>query len=442
MVAARGVDGLAQVDVFSFTAAVTALLLAGGLLAAYAVNRSLTAFGWWALTFVLLAIWLTASTLRLGVPVPWIKWLAWGSLYAAASLVAWRLYREGDSRANPLGRILVGAALLLAICIGLTAIEAPPHYWLMLGPVPVIVFMTWSAVLVFRAEARAYGLAIIAGIAAIAMRSIFHPAGLARFLNPPPPGALRGGFEPGSNPGQGIPLDRRPPINGVIDFGPPPGPHPPVESVLTVTLITVAALLALAAILVLRNVLAELSHMRERSTTDAMTGLLNRVTFEEAAAVRLDETSLRPVCLVLFDIDHFKRINDTAGHAAGDLVITRLGQLLREMSLTHGIAGRIGGEEFAVLLGGSDVGAARLYAEAIRSGLSAADFGDAIGWGVTMSAGIALHNPGESLHTLMGRADEALYAAKTAGRNRVVVAGDLAEAGLRQANGNSLAATA
>nr|WP_295889453.1 GGDEF domain-containing protein [uncultured Devosia sp.] len=433
---------MAQVDVFSFTAAVTALLLAGGLLTAYAVNRSLTAFGWWALTFVLLAIWLTTSTLRLGAPAAWIKWVAWGSLYAAASLVAWRLYREGDSRANPLGRILVGTALLLAVCIGLTAIEAPPHYWLMLGPVPVLVFMTWSAVLVFRADARAYGLAIIAGIAAIAIRSIFHPAGLARFLNPPPPGALRGGFEPGSNPGQGIPLDRRPPINGVIDFGPPPGPHPPVESVLTVTFITVAALLALAAILVLRNVLTELSRMRERSTTDAMTGLLNRVTFEEAATLRLNESAARPVCLILFDIDHFKRINDTAGHAAGDQVIARLGRLLREMSLTHGIAGRIGGEEFAVILAGGDLPAAQIYAEAIRSGLSAADFGDAVGWGVTMSAGIALHQSGESLHGLTARADKALYAAKANGRDRVVVADDLSGPAPGQVRHTGLRATA
>lgn len=434
---------MAQVDVFSLAAAITALLLAAGLLIAYAINRSLTSFGWWAGAFALLALSLATMTLRLGMPAVWVKWLSWGSFYAATCLVAYGLHRSGDTRTNPLGRMVTGGVLFIAIATVLTVLNAAPHYWMLFGPIPVLVFMVWSAALVFRAGSWGYGLTMVFGIAAITIRSIFHPGGLGRFLNPPPPPpVLRGGFEPGANPGQAIPLDRRPPINGLIDFGPPPGPHPPVESVLTVTLITVAALLALAAILVLRNVLSELNRMRERSTTDAMTGLLNRVTFEEAAAQRLGEASLRPVCVILFDIDHFKRINDTAGHAAGDVVIARLGRLLREMSLTHGLAGRIGGEEFAVMLAGSDVGAARLYAETIRGGLSAADFGDAIGWGVTVSAGVAMHEQGESLHALMGRADEALYAAKAAGRNRVVVIGDLAEPRPGPRSIASLAATA
>jgi diguanylate cyclase (GGDEF)-like protein len=181
--------------------------------------------------------------------------------------------------------------------------------------------------------------------------------------------------------------------------------------------------------------------MRERSTIDAMTGLLNRVTFEEAA-LRLLEAGEQPVCMILFDIDHFKRINDTAGHAAGDRVIVRLGQLLRDAPLPHGLAGRIGGEEFAVVLAGNDLGAARHYAETIRAGLSSADFGLDLGWTVTTSAGIAMHEPGESLHGLTGRADRALYAAKAGGRDRVVVAGDLSETGYRQARDAGLTATA
>jgi len=417
----EGMDALAQVDVFSFAAAIVALLLAAGLLIAYAVNRSLTAFAWWGGAFVLLALWLTTATLRLGMPAVWLKWLSWSSFYAAACLVAYGPHRGGNTTGNPFARMLTSGVLLVAIGTTLTLSNAPPHYWLVLGPVPVLVFMAWSAVLVFRARAWGYGLALLAGMAAVSVQSLFHPAGLPRLLAPPPPNALRGGFEPGSSPGEAIALPR-PPIGGLIDFAAPPGPRPPVEHPLAITLIIVAALLALAVTLVLRHVLVELGRMRERSTIDAMTGLLNRVTFEEAAAARLRETGIRPVCVILFDIDHFKRINDTSGHAAGDRVIARLGQLLRDMSAPHGIAGRVGGEEFAVILGGSDLGAARLYAETIRAGLSASDFDADIGWEVTVSAGIAMHQLGETLHGLTGRADRALYAAKATGRDRVVIA--------------------
>lgn len=437
----EGMDAVAQVDVFSFAAGVTALLLAAGLLTAYAINRRLRGFVWWAGSFALLAVWLATVTLRLGFPAVWIKWLSWGSLYAAASLVAYGLHREGAIR-NPVRRILVGGALFLTLAATLTVLDARPHHWLLIGPIPALIFMAWSAVLIFRAGAWGYGLIALAGIGATTLLPLFHPAGLARAFapQPPPPPALRGGFGPGSDPGMDLALDARPPMRGILDFAPPLGPPPPVEQPLTITLIIVATLLALAIALVLRDMLAEFARMRERSTTDAMTGLLNRVTFEEAATALLDETSARPLCVILFDIDHFKRINDTSGHAAGDLVIARLGQLLRETTLLRCTAGRVGGEEFAVILGGSDLGAARLFAEAIRAGFSASDFGDDIGWEVTMSAGIAMHRAGENLHSLTGRADKALYAAKTTGRDRVVVAQDFAEDRHWQGRGANLAA--
>ena len=436
-------DALAQVDVFSFAAGIVALLLAGGLLTAYAINRRMTAFGWWAGSFFLLAVSLATVTLRFETPAVWIKWLSWSSFYAAASLVAYGLYHQGASRSSPLSRIVTGGVLLLVVATALTVLRAPPHYWLLIGPIPAVIFMVWSAILVFRAGAWGYGLALLAGIGAVAIRSLFHPGGLTRALAPPPPPpALRGGFGAGSDPGAAIALDPRPPLRGILDFAPPPGPHPPVEHPLTITLITIAALLALAVALILRDMLAEFDRMRERSTTDAMTGLLNRVTFEEAAAAVLDEPSDAPACVILFDIDHFKRINDTSGHAAGDQVIARLGQLLRETASLGCSAGRVGGEEFAVILEGSDLGAARRFAEAIRAGFSASDFGDDIGWGVTLSAGIAVHRPGESLHSLTARADKALYAAKAAGRDRVIVAQDSAEGPHWQGRQAHLAANA
>ncbi|MDB5528059.1 MAG: hypothetical protein JWR51_1162 [Devosia sp.] len=433
---------MAQVDVFSLAAAITALLLAVALLVAYAINRRLKAFVWWAGSFVLLALWLGTMTLRFGMPVGWIKWFSWGSLYAAACLVAYGLHHAGATRTSPIGRMLACGVLFLITATILTLLHARPHYWFLIGPLPTLVFMAWSAVLVYRAGAWAYGLTLSIGVATIIMLQLIHPGGLARALAPDrQPAVLRGALGAGSDPGQAIALDPPPPMRGLLDFTPPPGPHPPVEQPLTATLITVVALLTLAIALVLRDMLAELDRMRERSTIDAMTGLLNRVTFEETAAALLREPSARPVCVILFDIDHFKRVNDTAGHAAGDRVIARLGQLLREMTALHQTAGRVGGEEFAVVLGGSDPGAARVFADTIRAGLSASDFGDEIGWGVTLSAGIAMHQEGESLHALMARADMALYAAKKGGRNRVITQ-DVAEDRPRHARQINLAASA
>ncbi|MEO8685911.1 MAG: hypothetical protein ABI414_13855, partial [Devosia sp.] len=268
---------MAQVDVFSFAAAVTALLLAAALLVAYAINRRLRAFVWWAGSFALLALWLATMTLRFGTPVAWIKWFSWGSFYAAACLVAYGLHRAGATRVNPLSRILACGALFLLTASVLTLLQARPYHWFLIGPIPTLVFMTWSAVLIYRAGAWAYGLTLTVGIVAVTTLQLIHPAGLARALagGPPPPPVLRGGFGAGSDPGHAIALDPPPPMRGLLDFTPPPGPRPPVEQPLTATLITVMALLTLAIALVLRDILAELDRMRERSTTDAMTGLLN-----------------------------------------------------------------------------------------------------------------------------------------------------------------------
>ena len=432
----RGLDAVTQFDVFSFSAAVTALLLAIGFMVAYAINRRLTGFRWWAAGFVLLAVWLATLNLRIEGAAPAIKWLSWGSFYAAAAIVAIGLFREGATRSNPLRRILICGVLFLVVATALSVLRAPQPYWILLGPLPTAVFMAWSGVLLLRAGAWGYALALYAGLGALLVRALWHPVGLARVFAPPPgPAPLRGGILPGPNPGQPLGPAGARPGPGLIDFTPPPGVRPPVEHALTVTIITIVALLVLAVALVLRDILAEINRMRERSSTDAMTGLLNRATFEETASTRLQAAGDSPTCLVLFDIDHFKRINDTAGHAAGDRVIERLGQLVGEMTLIQSIAGRVGGEEFAVLLPGGDTNTARLFAEAIRDGLSTSDFGDEIGWGVTLSAGIARHRPGESLASLTARADKALYAAKAGGRDRVMVEEGPAPAAMRRSYG-------
>jgi diguanylate cyclase (GGDEF)-like protein len=162
--------------------------------------------------------------------------------------------------------------------------------------------------------------------------------------------------------------------------------------------------------------------LRAESQTDPLSKLLNRRGFEESASMLLDRCARAnlPVALILADLDHFKAVNDVHGHATGDLVITDFADKLRRAAGNRGIAGRVGGEEFAVLLPLTDLGAARLFAEAVRTLFSAGHVEGALpGLKVTASFGVAARSGSEPLAPLMCRADEALYKAKQNGRDSV-----------------------
>lgn len=166
--------------------------------------------------------------------------------------------------------------------------------------------------------------------------------------------------------------------------------------------------------------------------TDVLTGWHNRRYLtvrlsEELARARRDRARL--VCLML-DVDHFKQVNDTWGHAAGDVVLQELAQRIESQVRASDVAARYGGEEFVVLLPGTDVAAASKLAERIRVEIAASPIDLPIGEQVTITAsiGIAEVSPGpddRDLKTLgdslIARADVALYAAKSAGRDQVVV---------------------
>jgi diguanylate cyclase (GGDEF)-like protein len=166
--------------------------------------------------------------------------------------------------------------------------------------------------------------------------------------------------------------------------------------------------------------------------TDVLTGWNNRRYLamrlgEELARARRDQTRL--VCLML-DVDHFKRINDTYGHAAGDAVLRELAQRIESQVRASDVAARYGGEEFVVLLPDTRVEAAQRLAERIRAAISSAPIGLPCGESTTITAsiGIAEVAPAQAdrdLKTLgdslIARADVALYAAKSAGRDRVMV---------------------
>jgi diguanylate cyclase (GGDEF)-like protein len=167
--------------------------------------------------------------------------------------------------------------------------------------------------------------------------------------------------------------------------------------------------------------------MSESAQRDGLTRAFNKRYFSERIESEL-QYALRhdaPVALIFLDIDHFKRINDAHGHQAGDTILVRLATLATGMLGEHEVFARYGGEEFAIVARGLDLASALALSERVRATVEAHPFvfgGAAIP--VTVSAGVAIA-PGLAIATtvdFVARADEALYAAKRAGRNRVCVA--------------------
>ncbi|MDX8442814.1 GGDEF domain-containing protein [Mesorhizobium australafricanum] len=181
------------------------------------------------------------------------------------------------------------------------------------------------------------------------------------------------------------------------------------------------ALLALAVLV--RDVLAEAT---SKSETDALSRLFNRGGFERHADLAMRDAVRRgvPVALVIADLDYFKSINDSYGHACGDRVIETFAGFLREAAAKHHVAGRIGGEEFAIILPGTNLAAARLFAEGARNAFGALPIeGVPADHRCSASFGVAELAAEEGFADLLRRADAALYEAKNAGRDCVRVSG-------------------
>jgi diguanylate cyclase (GGDEF)-like protein len=165
--------------------------------------------------------------------------------------------------------------------------------------------------------------------------------------------------------------------------------------------------------------------LRVQAERDALTGLYNRRYLIEVlpSEVKRSELAGRPLVVVMVDVDNFKEVNDSHGHAAGDAVLVAVGELLADQIRPGDVACRYGGEEFVLVLPGVDVDTALVRAENWRRHVAGARLGDGAGPGVTMSLGVAEMRPGEEAEELIRRADAAMYSAKAAGRNRVVAAG-------------------
>lgn len=167
------------------------------------------------------------------------------------------------------------------------------------------------------------------------------------------------------------------------------------------------------------------AQLQQLSRTDRLTGLYNRGHWEESLKVAYARHQRygNATSLVMLDIDHFKRVNDTYGHQAGDKVIEEVARLIHEHVRETDVAGRYGGEEFGVVLSDTDRAGGRVFAERLRKaveGLEVLHNGQSIRF--TISLGVAdLSQPSINHADLIAWADHALFASKKAGRNRVTV---------------------
>ncbi len=170
--------------------------------------------------------------------------------------------------------------------------------------------------------------------------------------------------------------------------------------------------------------------LRESSSRDPLTGLHNRAAFEQSMLTLLPkaQTERRPLSLVVADIDHFKQVNDIWGHQAGDQAISGFGELIQKTVRSCDVAGRVGGEEFCIAVWNCPNEPAARLAERIRVAFAQLQH-EGLNEDVRLTAsfGVATAMEGESYDRLFARADQALYEAKTDGRNRVKNADDQRE---------------
>jgi len=192
--------------------------------------------------------------------------------------------------------------------------------------------------------------------------------------------------------------------------------EPAIAARVVATLLVVSAFSAMF----IRIISNQQRRLRELVVTDTLTGLLNRTLLNDTLddAIQHSVRGGVPMTLAALDLDHFKKINDSLGHDAGDAVLRGVGELLRKRVRRIDRLFRTGGEEMLALLYGADAGSGRQVAEDLRAAIAAHAF--LPGHSITVSIGVATLLPGEDRQAWIKRSDENLYRAKSAGRNRVV----------------------
>ena len=173
----------------------------------------------------------------------------------------------------------------------------------------------------------------------------------------------------------------------------------------------------------LRNALLYRSALQS-AFLDSLTGVKNRTAFDSnfSREIELNHRNNTDLSLIVMDIDFFKRINDQYGHAVGDLVLKQVAETVEQTIRSSDALYRYGGEEFVVVLNGTDMAGANLLAERIRENVENLRIDSLKELRITLSLGISLMHGQDTNQTLFERADGALYEAKSSGRNRVIAA--------------------
>jgi diguanylate cyclase (GGDEF)-like protein len=161
--------------------------------------------------------------------------------------------------------------------------------------------------------------------------------------------------------------------------------------------------------------------LEQQASTDVLTGIFNRYKFDEVFDIELKKAKLNDsdLCLILFDIDHFKDINDTFGHGAGDTALSEVARIVAQNVKRGDVFARWGGEEFAVLAISTPIEGGVALSQKLKEEIGSNHFGFVAK--ITASFGVAAYKHGDSTEDLLKRADNALYAAKKNGRNRVEI---------------------
>jgi diguanylate cyclase (GGDEF)-like protein len=196
----------------------------------------------------------------------------------------------------------------------------------------------------------------------------------------------------------------------------------PLQTMLLINLAVSAIAIILILLLILPTVHIYQRRLEKIATTDTLTGLINRQAFDILFSEYLNYAirSNATLSAVMFDIDHFKQINDRYGHLTGDRVIKQVAEIARNSVRRHDFIARWGGEEFMVLLKDCEIAQAEIVAEKIRSAIANHDFKlDEDRSVVTISAGVANYTAEETAESFFTRIDKALYRAKQSGRDRI-----------------------
>ena len=165
----------------------------------------------------------------------------------------------------------------------------------------------------------------------------------------------------------------------------------------------------------------KINSLEEKASRDVLTNLFNRGKFDDVLSkeIELSKTTLAPLSIIFLDIDHFKVVNDTHGHDAGDYVLIELAKILGSNVRKSDFVARWGGEEFVIALQSTNIEEASLLAEKLR--ISTQHYNFLSGGKQTISLGVTQYKNAEPQANFIKRVDDALYEAKETGRNRVVV---------------------